>query len=125
MTFLRDLKMRLCDVFQKNIPEISVKELKVKMDQRADFLLLDVREISENDLAKIPGSKLIPLGEIEERLEELEPFKTKEVIVHCHFGGRSARAVTLLKNRGFKNPKNLKGGIDAWSRQIDATVRSY
>src|SRR4029453_18137343 len=94
-----------------SVPGISVQELKGKMDARDAFGLIDVREPFEFEIARIDGAKLIPLGEIPERAEELDRDQT--LIVHCHSGGRSAQAVRLLKQRGFANVYNLKGGIDA------------
>src|SRR5213083_340388 len=106
-----------------SVPAISVQELKGKMDARDAFELIDVREPFEFEIARIDGAKLIPLGEILERAEELDREQT--LIVHCHSGGRSAQAVRLLKQRGFANVHNLEGGIDAWSDLIDPTVPKY
>jgi len=106
-----------------SVPAISVQELKGKMDARDAFELIDVREPFEFEIARIDGAKLIPLGEILERAEELDREQT--LIVHCHSGGRSAQAVRLLKQRGFAKVCNLEGGIDAWSDFIDPTVPKY
>jgi adenylyltransferase/sulfurtransferase len=93
------------------------------MDARKVFELIDVREPFEFEIARIDGAKLIPLGEISERVDELHREKT--FIIHCHSGARSAQAVQLLKQRGFANVYNLEGGIDAWSDMIDPTVPKY
>ena len=93
------------------------------MDAREAFDLIDVREPSEFEIARIEGAKLIPLGEIPQRANELEREQT--IIVHCHSGRRSAQAVQLLKQRGFADVYNLEGGIDAWSEFIDPTVPKY
>jgi len=106
-----------------SVPEISVQKLKGKMDAREAFDLIDVREPFEFEIARIDGAKLIPLGEIPERADELDREQT--LIVHCHSGRRSAQAVRLLKQRGFANVYNLEGGIDAWSDFIDPTVPKY
>src|SRR5258707_7231642 len=106
-----------------SVPAISVQELKGKMDARDVFELIDVREPFEFEIARIDGAKLLPLGEIPERAEELDREQT--LIVHCHSGRRSAQAVRLLKQRGFANVYNLEGGIDAWSDLIDPTVPKY
>jgi sulfur-carrier protein adenylyltransferase/sulfurtransferase len=106
-----------------SIPAISVQELKRKMDAREAFELIDVREPFEFEIARIDGAKLIPLGEMAERANELHREQT--LIVHCHSGRRSAQAVRLLKQRGFTNVYNLDGGIDAWSDQIDPSVPRY
>ena len=97
--------------------------LKRKMDAREAFELIDVREPFEYEIARIDGAKLIPLGEIAERADELQREQT--IVVHCHSGGRSGEAVRLLQQRGFTNVYNLEGGIDAWSDEIDASVPKY
>ena len=108
---------------EASVPEISVHELKGKMDAREAFELIDVREPFEFEIARIEGAKLIPLGEISERADELNREQT--FIVHCHSGRRSAQAVRFLKQRGFTNVYNLEGGIDAWSDFIDPGVPKY
>lgn len=105
------------------IPEINVKELKSMIDQKKKFLLIDVREPNEYQINQIPGAKLIPLGNLPERVHELD--SADEIVVHCHFGGRSAKAVDFLQKAGFKKAKNLAGGIDAWSVEIDAKCPRY
>ena len=105
------------------IPTMSAHELKRKMDARERFELIDVREAFEYEIARIDGAKLIPLGEIAERANELE--RERPIVVHCHSGQRSAEAVRLLQQRGFANVYNLEGGIDAWSDQIDSSVPKY
>ncbi len=105
------------------IPEITAAELKKKMDKKEKFVLIDVREPSEYAINQIPGAKLIPLGAVTERANELD--SADEIIVHCHFGGRSAKAVGLLQKMGFKKVKNLAGGIDAWSQDVDPSCPRY
>lgn len=105
------------------IPAISVQELKRKMDASEAFELIDVREPFEFEIARIDRAKLIPLGEIAERADELQ--REQPIVVHCHSGRRSAQAVRLLKQRGFASVYNLEGGIDAWSDQIDPSVPRY
>jgi len=107
----------------EEIPTISVRDLKRKIDAREPFRLLDVREIFEHEIARIDGAKLIPLREIGARAEELP--REEQIIVHCHSGKRSAQAVRLLRERGFRNVYNLEGGIDAWSSEIDPAVPRY
>ncbi|MDQ6624425.1 MAG: molybdopterin-synthase adenylyltransferase MoeB [Verrucomicrobiota bacterium] len=104
-------------------PEISVSELKRKRDAREPLQLLDVREPHEDELARIDGAILIPLGELPARLDELS--RDAELIVHCHSGVRSAYAVQLLRKAGFARATNLAGGIDAWSVEIDPAVPRY
>jgi adenylyltransferase/sulfurtransferase len=104
------------------IPEITVEELKAKLDKKEKFTLLDVREPHEYEIAKIPGSKLIPLGELDRRAGELD--KASKLIVHCKMGGRSARAVAFLRAQGF-DAVNVAGGIHDWSERIDPSVPLY
>jgi len=103
--------------------DTDVRELKRKMDAKEDFFLLDVREPNEFQIGRIPGSTLIPLGEIPRRYQEIP--RDKEIIVHCKMGGRSAKAAAFLRQQGFSNVKNLKGGILDWSDKIDPSVPKY
>lgn len=107
----------------EGVPTISVRELKRRMDQKEDLLLLDVREPYEYEIARIDGSRLIPLGELERRLGELPRSGT--LVCQCHSGMRSEHAARLLKEAGFENVYNLTGGIDAWSVEIDPAVPQY
>ncbi len=91
----------------------------------ADFVLLDVREQDEYDFAKIDGSVLIPMSEIQDRIGELEPHKNLHLIVHCHHGGRSMNVMKFLVTNGYTRVQNLAGGIDAWSKEIDDSVPRY
>ncbi len=93
--------------------DITVQELKEKMDAKEDFLLLDVREVHEYEMFNI-GGKLIPLGFVIQAIDELEEYKDKEVVVHCRSGMRSATAKGWLIERGFSNVRNLLGGVLAW-----------
>src|SRR6516225_7608854 len=106
-----------------SVAGISVQELKAKMDAGEAFELIDVREPFEFEIARIDRAKLIPLGEISERADELR--REQAFIIHCHSGRRSAQAVRLLKQRGFNKVYNLEGGIDAWSDFIDPSVPKY
>ncbi len=101
---------------------MTVEELKALRDQRQPHLLLDVRQPDEHQHCRIDGAVLIPLAELPQRLKELPQDKT--IVVHCHHGGRSARAVAFLSQQGY-TAKNLEGGIDAWSERIDPTVERY
>jgi adenylyltransferase/sulfurtransferase len=107
------------------IPEVSVEELKARLERREDFLLLDVREPAEHALARIPGSQLIPLGQLPQRLDELAQYRGRPILVHCRSGNRSAQAVRLLRERGFPGAVNVAGGIAAWSARIDPSVPEY
>src|SRR6266513_1451533 len=108
---------------EQAVPAISVHELKRKTDAREAFELIDVREPFEYEIARIDGAKLIPLGEIADRTDELQ--REQPIVVHCHSGKRSAQAVRLLQQRGFANVYKLEGGIDAWSDQVDPGVAKY
>ena len=102
---------------------ITVRSLKDRLDQGDKLFLLDVREPHEYSLAKIEGSVLIPLGTLPESLDQLD--KDSEIIAYCHRGMRSADAVGFLLQQGFSNVKNLIGGIEAWSVEIDPTIPRY
>jgi sulfur-carrier protein adenylyltransferase/sulfurtransferase len=103
--------------------DIDVKEVKAKLDRGDDFVLVDVREPHEWQIGRIEGAKLIPLGEVPKRMGELHP--DDEIVVHCKMGGRSAQAVEFLKQNGYKNARNMRGGILAWSDQVDPSVPKY
>ncbi len=106
------------------IEEISAKDAKQAMDTNSGIQLIDVRQPDEFAFAKIEGSKLIPLGDIMKRMDELDP--TKEAIIHCKMGGRSAKAIEMLQQAGYEGSlKNLKGGITAWSNDVDPTIPKY
>ena len=98
-------------------------ELKAKYDRGEDVHLLDVREPNEYQICRIAGSKLIPLGQVAARVDELD--RSRELIVHCKMGGRSAKAVALLQERGFTNVFNLKGGILEWIDRVDPSQPKY
>ena len=102
---------------------ITVKELKDRLDKGNKPFLLDVREPHEYSMAKIEGSVLIPLGTLPQSLDKLD--RNAEIVAYCHHGMRSADAVGFLLQQGFSNVKNLVGGIDAWSVQVDPAVPRY
>ena len=106
------------------IEEISATDLKRRLDAGDDIQLIDVRQPEEWAFAKIEGAKLIPLGEIMNRRNEID--ENRETVIHCKAGMRSARAVQVLQQAGFKGSlKNLKGGITAWSNEVDPKVPKY
>ncbi len=107
------------------VTEISPVELKLKIGTQEEFLLLDVREPNESEIARIPGATLIPVNELTDRLAEIEAWRDREIVVHCKTGGRSLRACGILLKTGFSNVKNLYGGIDEWSVQVDSSVPRY
>ncbi|HEX7181220.1 MAG TPA: ubiquitin-like small modifier protein 1 [Thermoanaerobaculia bacterium] len=103
--------------------EMTAADLKQRLDQGQTLTILDVRNPQEYDIARIPGSVLIPLHELQDRLGELDPAAT--IVAHCHHGMRSARAVQLLRGMGYSRAINLAGGIDAWSTDVDRSVPRY
>lgn len=107
----------------KTMEEISPVALKRLLDSRSRVVLLDVREPSEYEMCHIDGSKLIPLPELRGRMGELQ--KDDQLVVYCHVGVRSGRAVELLSSAGFKRVKNLTGGIRAWADQVDQSLPVY
>ncbi|HEU4416913.1 MAG TPA: molybdopterin-synthase adenylyltransferase MoeB [Candidatus Angelobacter sp.] len=104
------------------VPEITVEELKQRLDAREDLFILDVREPHEYQICNLNGV-LIPLNDLPRRVNELDP--SKEMVVHCRSGARSARAVGFLRQAGFTKAKNLAGGILAWADRIDPKVPKY
>ena len=104
------------------IPQMQVKELKRRRDAGEEVFVLDVREPFEYQIAQI-GGKLLPLGELPQRLGELNP--QQEIVVQCKSGGRSQRAAEFLAKNGFAKVHNLAGGITAWSNEIDPAVKKY
>ncbi len=103
--------------------EITVAELKYLFDENKNPFVLDVREPFELNIAKINGTIHIPMREVENRIQELNP--NNEIIVQCKSGGRSAKICKVLLDNNFKNVKNLKGGILAWSSEIDPSIPTY
>lgn len=105
--------------------EVDVQTVHQMRQQGEAFVLLDVREKDEYDLVRIEGARLVPMSEIQRRLEELAPLRDQRIIVHCHHGGRSERVTHWLRSQGFPHTQNMAGGIDAWSLQIDPTLPRY
>ena len=103
--------------------DITVLELKARRDKGEDLFILDVREPHEYQINRIEGSVLIPLGDLPDRFAELDP--NREIVSQCKSGMRSARAASFLRDQGFKNVRNLKGGILAWIDQVDPTQMKY
>jgi adenylyltransferase/sulfurtransferase len=106
------------------ITQITVEELKRKLDAKEDVFVLDVREPHEVPIASI-GAPLIPLGQLEQRIGELAAHKDREIVIHCRSGARSQKAALILKNAGFAQPENLAGGILAWADKIDPNMPKY
>jgi molybdopterin/thiamine biosynthesis adenylyltransferase/rhodanese-related sulfurtransferase len=107
---------------KNGIPQMTVKELKRRLDAGDDFQLIDVREPYEFQIAQI-GGKLIPQNDVPNRLAEID--RNREVVVHCKSGGRSQRIAEFLKQAGYSNVSNVAGGITAWSDEVDPKVAKY
>ena len=107
----------------EKVEEITVHELKHLKEEKKEITLIDVREPHEYEICKIESSKLIPLNILDNKLSELDP--NQEYVIHCKMGGRSEKAVRKLKEYGFKNVKNLKGGIIEWIDQIEPELNKY
>lgn len=106
------------------LPEITVHDLKARMEDEGDqFVLVDVREPNEAEICRIPDAILIPLGELADRLHELD--RNSDIVIHCKGGVRSAKALELLLDNGFEKASHVAGGITAWSKEIDPSVPTY
>ena len=103
--------------------EITPEELKGLMDSHKPVKIIDVRELHEHDICHIPGAKLLPLSEFVQRIGELD--SADELVLHCHHGVRSMKALELLRSAGFRKVKSLKGGIDAWAETIEPGMPRY
>ncbi len=104
--------------------EITAVELKTRLDAGDDIQMIDVRQPDEYSFARIEGTRLIPLGELMSRTNEIDP--SRETVILCKMGGRSARAIEALERSGFDgNLKNLIGGITAWSNDVDPSIPKY
>lgn len=108
---------------EDDAPSISPEELKALLDSRERVQLLDVREPEEHAICRIRSAKLVPLGRLERALEGLD--KSAELVVHCKTGRRSARAVRLLRARGFRRARSLAGGISAWAERVEPSLPRY
>jgi rhodanese-related sulfurtransferase len=103
--------------------EITPQDLKTRLDRREATLLLDVRQDWETRLCRLPNAVHIPIEEIELRVEELNPGD--DIVVYCHQGVRSAAVAEYLRSLGFTSVHNLAGGLDAWARTVDPSMRRY
>jgi len=104
---------------------VSPAELNVRLREPSPPRLLDVREADEHAFCALPGSRLMPLSELGDRVEELADWKDLDVVVYCHHGVRSAHAIAYLRSLGFTRLANLSGGIDHWSEEVDRAVPRY
>ena len=109
----------------ERIPEMDVKELKNRLDRGDKLTLIDVREPHEWDIGNLGpyGARLIPLGQLAQRLDEIDP--EEEIVLQCRSGARSGRALEYMREKGYERLWNLKGGILAWSDEVDPSVPKY
>jgi len=112
-----------CEMPGKTLREIDVHQLESRMEKDSNFVILDVRELHEVDICRLPDSVVIPLGELPDRLDELD--RDAETIIYCKVGGRSAKALAILNEAGFTDVCHVIGGINAWSTEIDESVAFY
>jgi rhodanese-related sulfurtransferase len=107
------------------VQQISVRELAQKLGAKEPVYLVDVRQPWEHETAALPGSVLVPLNELLGRADEIEPPEGALVVAYCHHGVRSLSAAVLLEQLGHARVVSLRGGIDAWSLEVDAGVPRY
>lgn len=105
--------------------EIDVHTVKTLLDSESDFFFLDCREPVEHTIVRIDGATLMPMGQIPERLAELDEHRERRIVVHCHHGGRSLQVAQWLRQQGFANAQNMTGGIDVWALEVDRSLPRY
>lgn len=105
--------------------EIDCRTVKQKLDAGEPFVLLDCREKSEYDVARIAAALLLPMSELTTRAGELESHRGKHIVVHCHHGGRSMRVAQWLRQNGYEQTQSMAGGIHQWAEEIDPTMAKY
>jgi adenylyltransferase/sulfurtransferase len=106
-----------------SLPEIAPLDLKARLDKKEDLVLLDVRETHEYAICSIPGSTLIPVGELPKRIHELD--SAKEIVIYCKGEIRTGQAFRLLQQAGFRKLKALENGIEGWAEEVDPTMPTY
>lgn len=105
--------------------EIDCRAVRAKLDAKEDFLFVDCREPGEYALVHIEGTKLLPLGDTPARVGELEAYRERPIIVHCHHGGRSLRVAQWLRQNGFAHAQSMAGGIHQWADEIEPGMTKY
>lgn len=105
--------------------EVTVQDVHRMLEDREDFLLVDCREPHEYEFVHLKSATLIPMSQIQGRVEELEPHRDRRIVVHCHHGGRSMQVTQWLRQIGYDKTQNMAGGIHAWSQEIDAGLPTY
>jgi len=118
--------LRWHEIMEQALPiEIDVRSVKALLDAETLPLLLDCREQEEYDMVCIQGTRHIPMNEIPNRIAELDEFRSQQIVVHCHLGGRSLQVVQWLRSQGFDHAQNMTGGIDAWTIEIEPGLPRY
>jgi rhodanese-related sulfurtransferase len=105
--------------------EIACTAVKEKLDAGADLVFIDCREPDEHALVRIEAATLLPMSQFAQRASELEAFRGKHVVVHCHHGGRSMRVAQWLRQQGFEQAQSMAGGIDQWAAEIEPGMARY
>ena len=105
--------------------EVSCAEVHTWRETGEAFLFLDCREAEEYEMVCIEGTQLIPMSELQQRVEELHPHREKTIVVHCHLGCRSLQVATWLRQQGFAKAASMAGGIDQWATEIDPSLPKY
>lgn len=105
--------------------ELDCHELKARLDRAEDVVVIDCREPDEYEIVRLAAAKLIPMSELGQRVVELEPFRDRRIVVHCHHGVRSLRVVSWLRENGFAQAQSLAGGIDQWAAEIEPHLARY
>jgi adenylyltransferase/sulfurtransferase len=105
--------------------ETTCQAVKARLDSGDDFLLVDCREPDEHALVQIKGATLVPMSQLTARVGELEPYRAKPIVVHCHHGGRSMRVTQWLRQQGFASVQSMAGGIDTWAVEIEPGLTQY
>jgi rhodanese-related sulfurtransferase len=104
--------------------EVDCRSVKARLDA-GEIVLVDCREADEHATVHIAGTTLLPMSELAARARELEPHRGKNVVVHCHHGGRSFRVASWLRQQGFDKAQSMAGGIDAWAEEIEPGMVRY
>jgi rhodanese-related sulfurtransferase len=105
--------------------EIDCQTVHAKLLSKQDFLLLDCRESDEYAIVNVAGAQLLPMSQLAARLAELEPYRDREIVVHCHHGGRSLKVAHWLRGQGYVKVQSMAGGIDRWAQEIDRSLPRY
>ncbi|MEX2559470.1 MAG: rhodanese-like domain-containing protein [Pirellulales bacterium] len=105
--------------------ETTCQAVKARLDAGDDFVLLDCREQDEHALVHIDEARFLPMSQMMARAAELEPFRGRDIVVHCHHGGRSLQVAAWLRQQGFARAQSMSGGIDEWAEQIDPRLARY